>query len=122
MPQAADIDVATLCRELDVAWSEPDLVALEAELKPFTDAIDRHYRAGRAIASHVPGSSSLCVPITDVTDPAELFRTAEGDVSREKYEVEEGISYISTGGGAFLEFVEGKRLPAVVALEERAAG
>ena len=40
----------------------------------------------------------------------------------EKYEVEEGISYISTGGGAFLEFVEGKRLPAVVALEERAAG
>ena len=31
----------------------------------------------------------------------------------EKYGVEEGISYISTGGGAFLEFVEGKTLPAV---------
>ncbi|GAB7260165.1 hypothetical protein DZS_14730 [Dickeya ananatis] len=30
------------------------------------------------------------------------------------------ISYISTGGGAFLEFVEGKKLPAVVMLEERA--
>ncbi len=40
----------------------------------------------------------------------------------EKYGVEEGISYISTGGGAFLEIVEGKRLPAVAALEERAAG
>jgi phosphoglycerate kinase len=40
----------------------------------------------------------------------------------EKYGVEEGISYISTGGGAFLEFVEGKRLPAVAVLEERAAG
>jgi phosphoglycerate kinase len=40
----------------------------------------------------------------------------------EKYGVEDGISYISTGGGAFLEFVEGKRLPAVAALEERAAG
>ena len=40
----------------------------------------------------------------------------------EKYGVEEGISYISTGGGAFLEFVEGKRLPAVVALEQRADG
>ena len=40
----------------------------------------------------------------------------------EKYQVEEGISYISTGGGAFLEFVEGKPLPAVVALEERARG
>jgi len=38
----------------------------------------------------------------------------------EKYGVEEGISYISTGGGAFLEFVEGKTLPAVAMLESRA--
>ena len=38
----------------------------------------------------------------------------------EKYGVEDSISYISTGGGAFLEFVEGKRLPAVAVLEERA--
>ncbi len=38
----------------------------------------------------------------------------------EKYGVEDGISYISTGGGAFLEFVEGKTLPAVAALVERA--
>ena len=40
----------------------------------------------------------------------------------EKYNVTDGISYISTGGGAFLEFVEGKVLPAVAALEARAAG
>ena len=39
----------------------------------------------------------------------------------EKYGVESDISYISTGGGAFLEFVEGKTLPAVAALERRAA-
>jgi len=38
----------------------------------------------------------------------------------EKYGVEEDISYISTGGGAFLEFLEGKKLPAVSMLEERA--
>lgn len=38
----------------------------------------------------------------------------------DKYGVSESISYISTGGGAFLEFVEGKKLPAVVALEEAA--
>jgi len=40
----------------------------------------------------------------------------------EKYGVGEGISYISTGGGAFLEFVEGKTLPAVAMLEARAGG
>ena len=39
----------------------------------------------------------------------------------DKYGVAEKISYISTGGGAFLEFVEGKKLPAVAILEERAA-
>ena len=38
----------------------------------------------------------------------------------EKYEIEDKISYISTGGGAFLEFLEGKKLPAVAALEARA--
>jgi len=37
-----------------------------------------------------------------------------------KYGVTDKISYISTGGGAFLEFLEGKTLPAVAALEARA--
>jgi len=36
-----------------------------------------------------------------------------------KYGVEKDISYISTGGGAFLEFLEGKELPAVAALKAR---
>jgi phosphoglycerate kinase len=40
----------------------------------------------------------------------------------EKYRVEDDISYISTGGGAFLEFLEGKKLPAVEILEQRASG
>jgi phosphoglycerate kinase len=39
-----------------------------------------------------------------------------------KFGVGERIGYISTGGGAFLEFLEGRPLPAVVALEARAAG
>ncbi|MFB9888153.1 phosphoglycerate kinase [Balneatrix alpica] len=38
----------------------------------------------------------------------------------DKYAVSDKISYISTGGGAFLEFVEGKVLPAVAILQERA--
>lgn len=37
----------------------------------------------------------------------------------DKYGVRKGISYISTGGGAFLEFVEGKTLPAVAVLQDR---
>ena len=39
----------------------------------------------------------------------------------QKFGVTDKISYISTGGGAFLEFVEGKKLPAVEILEKRAA-
>jgi phosphoglycerate kinase len=39
-----------------------------------------------------------------------------------KYGVADRISYLSTGGGAFLEFLEGKKLPAIAILEARAAG
>ena len=38
----------------------------------------------------------------------------------DKYGIADKVSYISTGGGAFLEFLEGKKLPAVVILEQRA--
>ena len=38
----------------------------------------------------------------------------------DKYGIADEVSYISTGGGAFLEFLEGKELPAVAALKQRA--
>ena len=38
----------------------------------------------------------------------------------DKYGIKDKVSYISTGGGAFLEFLEGKILPAVEILEQRA--
>ena len=38
----------------------------------------------------------------------------------DKFAIADKVSYISTGGGAFLEYVEGKTLPAVAVLEERA--
>jgi phosphoglycerate kinase len=39
-----------------------------------------------------------------------------------KFGVTDKVSYISTGGGAFLEFLEGRKLPAIEILEQRAAG
>ncbi|HMN56930.1 MAG TPA: phosphoglycerate kinase, partial [Ottowia sp.] len=39
-----------------------------------------------------------------------------------KYGIEDKVGYISTGGGAFLEVLEGKTLPALAILERRAAG
>lgn len=56
---------------------------------------------------------------------SEAFSIAGGGdtlAAIDKYGVTEGISYISTGGGAFLEFVEGKTLPAVAVLASRADG
>ncbi len=56
---------------------------------------------------------------------SEAFSIAGGGdtlAALEKYGVKDEISYVSTGGGAFLEFLEGKTLPAVAMLEERAAG
>ena len=40
----------------------------------------------------------------------------------DKYDIVDQVSYISTGGGAFLEYVEGKELPAVTILQQRAEG
>ncbi len=62
--------------------------------------------------------------LADAIAKSQAFSIAGGGdtlAAIEKYGVEDDISYISTGGGAFLEFVEGRTLPAVAALERRAA-
>ena len=54
---------------------------------------------------------------------SEAFSIAGGGdtlVAIAKYDIADKVSYISTGGGAFLEFLEGKKLPAVAALEAKA--
>jgi len=57
-----------------------------------------------------------------VADSSAFSIAGGGDTlaALEKYGVTDGVSYISTGGGAFLEFIEGKTLPAVAMLERRA--
>ncbi len=54
-----------------------------------------------------------------VKDSAGFSIAGGGDTlaAIDKYQVADGVSYMSTGGGAFLEFVEGKTLPAVAALQ-----
>ena len=54
------------------------------------------------------------------SDAFSLVGGGETLAAVERYGIAKGISYMSTGGGAFLEFVEGKTLPAVAVLEQRA--
>ena len=66
------------------------------------------------------GTKALALAIAE----SEAFSIAGGGdtlAAVDKYEIADKVSYISTGGGAFLEFVEGKVLPAVAVLEARAA-
>lgn len=65
------------------------------------------------------GTKALSLAIAE----SEGFSIAGGGdtlAAIDKYQVADKIGYISTGGGAFLEFVEGKTLPAVAVLLERA--
>ncbi|WP_240221300.1 phosphoglycerate kinase [Rheinheimera hassiensis] len=65
------------------------------------------------------GTKDLAQAIAD----SDAFSIAGGGdtlAAIDKYNIADKISYISTGGGAFLEFLEGKTLPAVAILEQRA--
>lgn len=67
------------------------------------------------------GTKALSMAIAE----SDAFSIAGGGdtlAAVDKYDIADKISYISTGGGAFLEFVEGKVLPAVAMLESRANG
>jgi len=66
------------------------------------------------------GTKALSMAIAE----SEAFSIAGGGdtlAAVDKYDIADKVSYISTGGGAFLEFVEGKVLPAVAMLEKRGA-
>ncbi|MEJ2059379.1 MAG: phosphoglycerate kinase [Gammaproteobacteria bacterium] len=67
------------------------------------------------------GTKALSLAIAE----SDAFSIAGGGdtlAAVDKYDIADRVSYISTGGGAFLEFLEGKKLPAVAILEERAKG
>ncbi|MDR5172366.1 phosphoglycerate kinase [Methylobacillus flagellatus] len=63
--------------------------------------------------------------IADAIAKTKAFTLAGGGdtiAAIQKYDIYDRVSYISTAGGAFLEFLEGKKLPAVEILEQRAKG
>ncbi len=67
------------------------------------------------------GAGTKAISLAIAESPA--FSIAGGGdtlAAVDKYNIADKVSYISTGGGAFLEFLEGKKLPAVAILEERA--
>jgi len=99
-PRTAD-DYAALLREAGtIVWNGPVGVF---EIEQFSQGT-------RAVARAVADS-----------DAFSLAGGGDTLAAIDKYGVTERISYISTGGGAFLEFLEGKKLPAIAVLEERAA-
>ena len=67
------------------------------------------------------GTEALSLAIAD-SDAFSLAGGGDTLAAIDKYGIADKVSYISTGGGAFLEYVEGKVLPAVAILEERALG
>jgi len=71
---------------------------------------DQFAQGTRAVAEAIAGSAAFS-----------LAGGGETLAAIAKYGVAAGISYVSTGGGAFLEFLEGKKLPAIDILERRSA-
>ena len=66
------------------------------------------------------GTKSLSLAIAE-SDGFSIAGGGDTLAAVDKYEIAQQVSYISTGGGAFLEYVEGKELPAVALLKARAA-
>lgn len=65
------------------------------------------------------GTKALALAIAE-SDGFSIAGGGDTLAAVDKYEIAKQVSYISTGGGAFLEYVEGKELPAVAILEQRA--
>jgi phosphoglycerate kinase len=99
-PQTADLYAGRLAGAGSIVWNGPVGVFENPEFAAGTRRI--------AVAVAASGAFSIA---------------GGGDTlaAIEQFGVADDISYVSTGGGAFLEFLEGKTLPAVATLEQRAA-
>jgi phosphoglycerate kinase len=100
-PESAKALAAALKKAGTIVWNGPVGVF---EKEPFA-------KGTQALAKAIAGSKAFSI-------------AGGGDTiaAIHKFKVDKRIGYISTAGGAFLEFLEGKKLPAVAALEARADG
>lgn len=100
-PDTAELYVQLLKRAGTIVWNGPVGVF----------EFDQFGEGTRAMAEAVAESPAFSI-------------AGGGDTlaALDKYGVTDRISYVSTGGGAFLEFLEGRKLPAVAVLEERSEG
>ena len=97
-PQTAQSYAALIAKAGTVVWNGPVGVFEFDAFGRGTEAVARAVAASAAFSIAGGGDTLAAV---------------------EKYGIEDRVDYISTGGGAFLEFLEGKPLPAVTALEAR---
>ena len=100
-PQTAALYAARLASAGTIVWNGPVGVFENPEFAAGTKRIAEAVAASKAFS--IAGGGDTLAAI-------------------EQFQVGDAISYVSTGGGAFLEFLEGKKLPAVTTLEQRAAG
>jgi phosphoglycerate kinase len=99
-PQTAQTYAALIARAGTVVWNGPVGVFEFDAFGKGTETLARAVAASNAFSIAGGGDTLAAV---------------------DKYGIADQVSYISTGGGAFLEFLEGKELPAVAALKARAA-
>jgi phosphoglycerate kinase len=99
-PQTAELYAALIAKAGTVVWNGPVGVFEFDAFGKGTETLARAIAASKAFSIAGGGDTLAAV---------------------DKYGIADQVSYISTGGGAFLEFLEGKELPAVTALKARAA-
>ena len=121
-------------REASVDDVQPDEMILDVGTKTQAMLAEEIAKAGTIVwngpvgvfemAPYAGGTKALAEAIASATDRGAFSIAGGGDTvsAVSTFGIKDRVSYISTGGGAFLEFLEGKKLPAVAILEERARG
>ena len=140
LPMPVDVVVAKAFaadaehREASVDDVQPDEMILDVGTKTQAMLAEEIAKAGTIVwngpvgvfemAPYAGGTKALAEAIASATDRGAFSIAGGGDTvsAVSTFGIKDRVSYISTGGGAFLEFLEGKKLPAVAILEERAQG